>query len=475
MFQIRKKTVWVALLAVVLILGLVLYRPFLADFLVANRAMNNQLVQFGNRILFVAPHPDDETLGGAALIQKALAQKKQVKVVIMTCGDGYERAVIENFGVVSPKPADYQRLGKARRAESIAALNRLGVKQSDILFLGYPDGGTNGLWEENWDRDHLHRGRNGSDRSPYDFSYEKGAPYAGENVVKNLSSIIDQFHPTDIVYPDPHDQHHDHWATQAFVSYTLAQRKEPINEWFYLVHHGGFPAPWLYEPNRTLDPPYAFQHLDTSWHTLPMNQQEETTKHDAVNRYATQMKVMEPFLLAFIRKNDLLATYQPPVLGKVQGTGNVQESVEKSNPLFPDAVDDTLSREFLPTADLTAVSGIASDDAFWVGVKSRSGSEGRITYHVRIRFFRPEGVNRLDLTVQDSRLSAEKLAKNSMDLPAGARLQKGSDGFWVVLPKSVLQGATRMMMSADSYLGDQMIDKTAWRLVQANQSANEQS
>src|SRR5512136_1478514 len=41
------------------------------------------------RLLVLAPHCDDETLGSGGLIQSALAAGIQVRVVIATNGDGY--------------------------------------------------------------------------------------------------------------------------------------------------------------------------------------------------------------------------------------------------------------------------------------------------------------------------------------------------------------------------------------------------
>ncbi len=43
----------------------------------------------GERLLVVAPHPDDETLGAGGLIQRVLENHGQVRVVLITAGDGF--------------------------------------------------------------------------------------------------------------------------------------------------------------------------------------------------------------------------------------------------------------------------------------------------------------------------------------------------------------------------------------------------
>src|SRR5688572_16478209 len=44
------------------------------------------------RLLVIAPHPDDETLGAGGLAQRVLAQGGIVRTVVVTAGDGYVEA-----------------------------------------------------------------------------------------------------------------------------------------------------------------------------------------------------------------------------------------------------------------------------------------------------------------------------------------------------------------------------------------------
>src|SRR5204862_7375656 len=44
-------------------------------------------LQATDRLLFFAPHPDDESLGGGGLVQKTVAAGAQMRFVFVTSGD----------------------------------------------------------------------------------------------------------------------------------------------------------------------------------------------------------------------------------------------------------------------------------------------------------------------------------------------------------------------------------------------------
>lgn len=71
-------------------------------------------VNVGERLLVVAPHPDDETLGAGGLIEHVLAPRGTVLVVFVTGGDGYVEALVHETGQLRPGPADYIACGDRR-------------------------------------------------------------------------------------------------------------------------------------------------------------------------------------------------------------------------------------------------------------------------------------------------------------------------------------------------------------------------
>jgi GlcNAc-PI de-N-acetylase len=60
-------------------------------------------IDTGERLLVIAPHPDDETLGTAGLLQRVLARGGQARLVVLTAGDGYVEAVQHATGQLVPR------------------------------------------------------------------------------------------------------------------------------------------------------------------------------------------------------------------------------------------------------------------------------------------------------------------------------------------------------------------------------------
>ncbi len=86
-----------------------------------------------NRALVVAPHPDDETLGCGGAI--ALLRSIGCDVRVLVVSDGT---------LSHPNSQKYPRLAlrELRESETISALAILGVEETAITFLRFPDGGV---------------------------------------------------------------------------------------------------------------------------------------------------------------------------------------------------------------------------------------------------------------------------------------------------------------------------------------------
>src|SRR5688572_25381912 len=89
------------------------------------------------RLLVVAPHPDDESLGAGGLMQRTLAAGGRVHVLFLTNGDGYPEAVEVATGHREPSASDYRGFGELRRAEALVALERYRVLPLSVTFLGF--------------------------------------------------------------------------------------------------------------------------------------------------------------------------------------------------------------------------------------------------------------------------------------------------------------------------------------------------
>jgi len=95
-----------------------------------------------DRILVLAPHPDDESIACAGVIQQAVRRKIPVRVVFLTYGDVNEWSfMIYEKHLVLARSA-VEKMGMLRHDEAVAASITLGLSTNDLTFLGYPDIGT---------------------------------------------------------------------------------------------------------------------------------------------------------------------------------------------------------------------------------------------------------------------------------------------------------------------------------------------
>lgn len=92
-----------------------------------------ELLRGTRRLLVVSPHPDDEVLGCAGLMQAALAEHIAVHVVSVTDGEAC-------YPDQALWPAS--RLRDARRHELAQAMRALGLDAGHVTPLGLPDGGV---------------------------------------------------------------------------------------------------------------------------------------------------------------------------------------------------------------------------------------------------------------------------------------------------------------------------------------------
>lgn len=254
----------------------------------------------GDMVLILAPHPDDETLACAGLIRQSLRAGARVIVVEVTMGDaGYSNGRDKRW-----KPADYIRLGQNRAAEVQAAMKKLGVPARDLIFLGYPDAGLDGMRNKYHDRRYTSR-FTGVSASPYAESFTPQAAYTGASVVGDLVRLARLHRPTHIVFPHPQDTHPDHAALTEFMR--EADLASPPHVLRYLVHHPGFPDPRGLHLDATLFPPAGTVDGFSEWMRLPLTDEDLRVKHEALLLFKSQTLVPNRLseLESFARKNEL--------------------------------------------------------------------------------------------------------------------------------------------------------------------------
>ncbi|MCX7844756.1 MAG: PIG-L family deacetylase [Candidatus Bipolaricaulota bacterium] len=259
----------------------------------------------GERVLVLAPHPDDEVLGAGGAIVDLLAQGAQVLVVFLTNGDANTAA--KHFFTWNPlhRAEDFQSLGYRRMKEAGKALQILGVPPDHALFLGYPDRGLLSLLTTHWDvpyRSPYTR----RDRPFYRNSFNPEARYTGADLLRDLCAILEAFRPTLVYGPHPDDGHPDHRAAAAFLRRALAESGLTPEVRYYLVHAPRWPLPRRLDPSRPLAAP-DFLLERWEWQELPVSATAAEKKLQALRAYGSQRLTNGRFLAAFVRQNELFA------------------------------------------------------------------------------------------------------------------------------------------------------------------------
>jgi LmbE family N-acetylglucosaminyl deacetylase len=136
-----------------------------------------------DRTLVIAPHPDDESIATGGLLQRAIAEGGDVRIVFVTDGDNNPWPLRYLKKKLRITDADRAEWGALRREESRRALAALGIPLSSAIFLGFPDRRLIGMVR------------------------------AGDLRVRDaLATVINEFEPSLLVLPSAFDLHADHRA-----------------------------------------------------------------------------------------------------------------------------------------------------------------------------------------------------------------------------------------------------------------------
>lgn len=267
----------------------------------------------GDRVLVIAPHPDDDVLGVGSSIAQFREAGVPVLVVYLTSGD----ANVAGQWLVTMNPflfpAEFRAIGSRRQKEAVTALGRLGVDSAYAVFLNYPDRGLTALLESHWSALDPYR-------SPYTaraYKYTSaalnaGGPYCGEALLGELESILVGFQPTIVYLPHPLDAHADHRAGYTFVRRAVAELSEadaafvPPSLRCYLVHSyaGQWPAPSRLSDVLAMEPLDGFLELG-NWCSTPLSLQAVDAKYRALRAHASQWWTCGTFMSWFVCSNEL--------------------------------------------------------------------------------------------------------------------------------------------------------------------------
>ena len=283
------------------------------------------------RLLVIAPHPDDETLGAGGLIQRVAAAHGTVHVLLVTAGDGYVEAVRHETGELRPRAPEYVAYGERRLREARAALREFGHGRVSLAVLGFPDGDLDQLLQAHWWRDVPERSpTTGAMRPPYSEALDRSAAYDGDDLRRELVRELRESRPTTVVFPDPLDRHPDHRATGIFVLLALGDQLARDGRvprlLAYLVHWPGWPPGWdtpRPSPGATEQPlalPSSLPDRGLARVALSLSRAEVATKAAALNHYASQQEVLSSVLAAFVRRTEPFTVF---TAAEVRGVGDL--------------------------------------------------------------------------------------------------------------------------------------------------------
>ena len=221
-----------------------------------------------DRLLVVAPHPDDESLGTGGLLQRAFACGAEVRILFATNGDNnpWAQRYCERRWNINAKDRD--RWGARRQEEALAAISCLGGSSECARFFNIPD-----------------------------QSLTKTLMDGGVEIVDRLNQELQEYRPTLLAIPTRHDAHPDHSALAVLLAFAIKQMANPPTRIFeYLIHR----------------PRVRIRRERVA---LRLTSKEVACKYEAILRHETQVALSRARFTAFARSVEV---YYPFFAGRIE-------------------------------------------------------------------------------------------------------------------------------------------------------------
>ena len=424
-----------------------------------------------DRILILAPHPDDEILGCAGIIQQAQKKNIPVQIVYFTYGDNNQWAffVYRKHPVVFPTAV--RNMGIVRHDEALAAAKVLGIPPSQLIFLGYPDFRTLDIWYSHWGKRQPEKSMLTNVRAvPYENAYRPGAPYKGEEILKDLRTIFQDFKPTKIFLSHPADHNADHRALYLFTRVALwdlgAQVKAAVYP--YLIHYKNWPLPRGSFLDKSIAPPALFA-KSIPWQTCLLGPDEARKKLSAVKQHASQYNSSAKYMLSFVRKNELfgelpIINFNSQLQGALLSTDRSDSSAE--------VPEEFIHEERASFVGIEKRSIILLDDNLIISVKlSRpiGKTVGTAIYIFGYRDDVPFGeMPKVRIKFGSLRHS---IRDQSIKIPFDSiTVQRRAKEITIRVPLKILGNPQRILTSANTYMGAVPLDWISWRIVELSEA-----
>jgi len=421
-----------------------------------------------DRVLVMAPHPDDEVLGTGGVLQRAVAMKVPIKVVFFTYGDSNQWSFLLYRRHPVIMPGAVEKMGLVRRDEAMAASSILGVTPENLVFLGYPDFGTMNIWYAHWnDRPPLRGMMTRAAKVPYEGAFRPGALYKGEEIVNDLRAILKEFKPTKIFISHPSDHNGDHLSLYLFTRVALwdEDMEDKVQVYPYLVHYLGWPKPFGFHPDKMITPPESLKNI-VHWEQYVLTPQEVEVKKKALQAHRSQYDSTPKYLLSFVRGNELFGS-----------SSTIHLHPNENSPVFVG------KRKFVPSAELPEELNTQEKTAF-IGVKWKFLRWEGQDLVISIELSRPLaqnveafiyifGYNKTTPFKAMPKISVRLgfLSYNVYDQArridqSSVKVKRTSNEVTINVPLKLLGHPDRVLTSAHTYLGNVPLDSSSWVAVE---------
>ena len=423
-----------------------------------------------DRILVLAPHPDDEVLGTGGILQKAMSMNIPVKVVFLTYGDSNQWSFLLYRRHPVIMPGAVEKMGLVRRDEALAATSILGVPLKDLTFLGYPDFGTMNIWYSHWDkRPPLRSILTRVTQVPYQGAMRPGALYKGEEILKDLRTVLHDFKPTKIFVSHPADTNSDHLAMYLYTRVALWDEamQDQIQLYPYLTHYLGWPKPLGYHPDQALKPP-EFLKDNMLWTQYRLSGQEMELKKTALEAHKSQYVSTPQYLMAFIKPNELFGDFP-----------RIRLKTGESSPIF------AVKRKSLPKGGANQLN--RHERSAFVGVEWKFVRWEKDSIVISIELTKPlaqdVGANIYVFGYSPAipfkempKISVRLRTKSYTVYDQARRIEQGSvtvtrtaNEVIVSVPLKLLKNPDRILTCALTFLGNVPLDNASWMAVETGE------
>lgn len=422
-----------------------------------------------DRILVLAPHPDDEVLGAAGVIQHAVKRRIPVKTVFLTYGDSnpWSFLLYRKHPVIMPQAV--QSMGLVRKDEAVSAAAILGLEPEQLVFLGYPDFGALNIWYRHWtkERPPYRSALTRVTQVPYQGAFRPGAPYKGESIVEDLRAIIKDFKPTKIFVSHPADHNGDHLSLYLYTRVALWDEgiSDTVRLYPYLIHYLGWPKPMGFKPKKQMLPPKALSQLN-QWFEYNLSQDEFERKKEALQAHKSQFASSPRYLLSFVRYNEIFGDFP-----------RVKLHLNEESSIFV-ATKERLSRADLPdefnSVEKSAFVGVEwklirwEGDDLIVSIEMSRPLARDVEAFIYIFGYSKSTpfaqMPKISLRLGSEGYSLFDQSKRIKD--ASIKVKRTSNEVTLAVPLSLLGHPDRILTSARTYLGNVPLDGVSWIAVE---------